>query len=58
MRLIDTVDNKEGVDVYGTGDVHSEHGRLIEAFSFYFARLVVCASGDERLISRWAQAEA
>ena len=24
MRLIDTVDNKEGVDVYGTGD-HSEH---------------------------------
>ena len=30
----------------------------MEAFSFYYARLVVGASEDERLISRWAQAEA
>ena len=31
---------------------------IVEAFSFYYARLVVFASEDERLISRWAQAEA
>jgi hypothetical protein len=31
---------------------------VLEAFSFYYARLVVTASEDERLIARWAQAEA
>jgi DNA primase large subunit len=55
--LIDSVQSKEGVEVVG-GDIHTEEGRLIEAFSFYYARLVVCASEDERLIARWSQAEA
>jgi DNA primase large subunit len=45
------------VEIVG-GDIHTEEGRLIEAFSFYYARLVVCASEDERLIARWSQAEA
>lgn len=57
IRLIDSVQSKEGVEVVG-GDIHTEEGRLIEAFSFYYARLVVCASEDERLIARWSQAEA
>jgi len=57
LRLVDTVQSKEGVQVAG-GDIHTEEGRLVEAFSFYYARLVVCASEDERLIARWAQAEA
>lgn len=57
LRLVDTVQSKEGVQVAG-GDIHTEEGRIIEAFSFYYARLVVCASEDERLIARWAQAEA
>ena len=57
IRLIDSVQSKEGVQVVG-GDIHTEEGRLIEAFSFYYARLVMCASEDERLIARWAQAEA
>lgn len=57
IRLIDSIQSKEGVQVIG-GDVHTEEGRLIEAFSFYYARLVMCASEDERLIARWAQAEA
>ncbi|MCH1540461.1 MAG: hypothetical protein L7S56_03375 [Candidatus Poseidonia sp.] len=57
IRLIDSVQSKEGVQVVG-GDIHTEEGRLIEAFSFYYARLVVCASEDERLVARWAQAEA
>ena len=50
-RLVDSVDSKEGVEVASIGDIHTEEGRLLEAFSFYYARLVVGASEDERLIS-------
>ena len=57
IRLIDSIQSKEGVEVVG-GDLFTEEGRIVEAFSFYYARLVVCASEDERLIARWAQAEA
>ena len=57
IRLIDSIQSKEGVQVMGS-DIHTEEGRLLEAFSFYYARLVMCASEDERLIARWAQAEA
>ena len=57
IRLVDSVQSKEGVELSG-GDIHTEEGRLIEAFSFYYARLVICASEDERLLARWAQAEA
>lgn len=57
-RLVDSVDSNEGVSLASVGDIHTEEGRLLEAFSFYYARLVVGASEDERLISRWAQAEA
>lgn len=58
MRLIDTVDSDEGVEAAAMGDIHTENGRVLEAFSYYYARLVICASEDERLISRWSQAEA
>ena len=57
IRLVDSINSKEGVEIIG-GDIYTEEGRIIEAFSFYYARLVVCASEDERLIARWAQAEA
>ena len=57
-RLIDSVDGDEGVDISAIGDIHTEEGKLLEAFSFYYARLVVGASEDEILIARWAQAEA
>ena len=57
-RLVDSVDAKGGVEVAAVGDIHTSEGRLLEAFSFYYARLVVTASEDERLIARWAQAEA
>jgi len=57
IRLFDSIESKDGVAVVG-GDIFTEEGRIIEAFSFYYARLVVFASEDERLISRWAQAEA
>ena len=57
IRLIDAIESKDGVQSGGV-DIHTEEGRVIESFSFYFARLVMCATEDERLISRWAQAEA
>lgn len=57
-RLVDSVDGEGGVEVAAVGDIHTEEGRLLEAFSFYYARLVVGASEDEVLINRWAQAEA
>ena len=41
IRLIDSIQSKEGVQVAG-GDIHTEEGRLVEAFSFYYARLVMC----------------
>ena len=56
IRLIDSVQSKEGVQVVG-GDIHTEEGRLIEGVFIHYARLVMCAE-DERLIARWAQAEA
>ena len=43
IRLVDSVQSKEGVEIVG-GDIHTEEGRLVEAFSVYYARLVVCAS--------------
>ena len=52
------MDGEGGVEVAAVGDIHTEEGRLLEAFSFYYARLVVGASEDEVLINRWAQAEA
>ena len=57
-RLVDSVDSADGVEVASMSAIHTEEGRLLEAFSFYYARLVVGASEDERLIARWAQAEA
>ena len=57
-RLVDSVDSDDGGEVASMSDIHTEEGRLLEAFSFYYARLVVGASEDERLIARWAQAEA
>ncbi|GIQ99918.1 MAG: hypothetical protein CM15mP8_1160 [Methanobacteriota archaeon] len=38
--MIDSIESKDGVAVVG-GDIFTEEGRIIEAFSFYYARLVV-----------------
>jgi DNA primase large subunit len=58
LRLVESISNKGGVDAMAMRDIHTEEGRLLESFSYSFARLVVCASEQEVLISRWAQAEA
>ena len=49
---------EDGIDPGSSRHLFTEEGRLHEIFSFYYARLVVCATGDERTVSRWAQAEA
>lgn len=58
LRLVESISNKGGVDAMAMRDIHTEEGRLLESFSYSYARLVVCASEQEVLISRWAQAEA
>ncbi len=58
LRLVESIGNKGGVDAMAMRDIHTEEGRLLESFSYSYARLIVCASEQEVLISRWAQAEA
>ena len=57
IRLIDSVNPRRAFRS-SAAIFTPRRGALIEAFSFYYARLVMCASEDERLIARWAQAEA
>lgn len=56
QRLLESLEKDKSSQV--SNDVWSEDGQLIEAFAFYYARLVICASEDEKLIARWAQTEA
>ncbi len=58
VRLVQMVESDEGIDLQSSRDIHTLEGRVSEAFSFYYARLVICALENERVISRWAQAEA
>ena len=57
-RLPEALSSEDGIDPGSSRHLFTEEGRLHEIFSFYYARLVVCATGDERTVSRWAQAEA
>ena len=56
QRLLDSLERDKTSQ--SSNDVWSEDGQIIEAFAFYYARLVICASEDEKLIARWAQTEA
>jgi len=56
QRLLDSLERDKTSQ--SNNDVWSEDGQIIEAFAFYYARLVICASEDEKLIARWAQTEA
>lgn len=58
LRLVESISNEGGVDAMSMRDIHTAEGQLLESFSYSYARLVVCASEQEILISRWAQAEA
>ena len=58
VRLVDSVMQEEGAFSISDIDISTEVGRMTEALSFLHAMLVVCASFDERLLSRWIEGEA
>ena len=58
LRLVDSVMQEEGAFSISDIDISTEVGRMTEALSFLHAMLVVCASFDERLLSRWIEGEA
>ena len=58
LRLLESVMHKDGVDDSTTVDLSSDAGKMTETLSFLHAMLVVCASFDERLLSRWIEGEA
>lgn len=57
LRLVDSVLQQEGVGASSSVDISTEVGRMTEALSFLYAMLIVCASFDERLLSRWIEGE-
>lgn len=57
LRLVDSVLQQEGVGASSSIDISTEVGRMTEVLSFLHAMLVVCASFDERLLSRWIEGE-
>ncbi len=58
LRLIEMITHSGGVDMESTSDIYTREGQLMEAYSYLFAKLIICSAADEILVSRWAQAEA
>ena len=57
LRLVDSVLQQEDAASSSTIDLSTDVGRMTETLSFLHAMLVVCASFDERLLSRWIEGE-
>ena len=57
LRLVDSVLQQEGEGGSSSIDISTDVGRMTEALSFLYAMLIVCASFDERLLSRWIEGE-
>jgi|TARA_B100001540_G_C15809807_1_gene643913 DNA primase large subunit len=58
LRLIEMIEHSKGVDMESLSDIYTRNGQLMEAYSYLFAKLIICSAADEILVSRWAQAEA
>mgnify|MGYP003322598557 CR=1 FL=1 len=58
LRLVDSVLQQEGAALSSAIDLSTDVGRMTESLSFLHAMLVVCASFDDRLLSRWIEGEA
>ena len=58
LRLINSVLQEEALVSASKIDISTDVGRMTEALSFLHAMLVVCASFDDRLLSRWIEGEA
>ena len=57
LRLVDSVLQQEGDGASSSIDISTDVGRMTESLSFLYAMLIVCASFDERLLSRWIEGE-
>lgn len=57
LRLVDSVLQQEGDGASSSIDISTDVGRMTESLSFLHAMLIVCASFDERLLSRWIEGE-
>lgn len=57
LRLVDSILQQDDAGASSTVDFSTEVGRMTEALSFLYAMLIVCASFDERLLSRWVEGE-
>ena len=58
LRLVNSVLQEEALISASKIDISTDAGKMTEALSFLHAMLVVCASFDERLLSRWIEGEA
>ena len=58
LRLVESIANQGGVDAMAMRDIHTPEGRLLEAISFTYARMVAMACDQDIVLSKWAQAEA
>ena len=58
LRLVDSVLQKDGIGSSSSIDLSTDVGKMTEVLSFLHAMLVVCASFDERLMTRWIEGEA
>ena len=57
LRLVESIVHKSEADPMGTVDLANEASRLFSMAAYQYAFLVVCASFDDRLVSRWAEGE-
>ena len=57
LRLVESIVHKSKADPMGTVDLANEASRLFSMAAYQYAFLVVCASFDDRLVSRWAEGE-
>ena len=57
LRLVESILHKSEAEPMATVDLANEASRLFSLAAYQYAFLVVCASHDERLISRWAEGE-
>ena len=57
LRLVESIMHKSDADPVSSVDLADEGSRLFSVAAYQYAFMVVCASFDERLVSRWAEGE-
>ena len=57
LRLVESIVHKSEADPMTSIDLANESSRLFAIAAYQYAFLIVCASFDERLMTRWAEGE-